>query len=105
MDEKSDTESELIIGGYDEEIDSDYDLQYFPVVSPFYWAISMKSARYNKKDLFNNSRDIRIALIDTGTSLIHMPTSDFKTFNSTIYEKNNNQCIELGLIFCSCTES
>lgn len=64
----------------------------------------MDSARYNKKDLFNKKKDYRVALIDSGTSLIHMPTLDYQAFNRTVFEKNNNNCFEFGVILCMCSE-
>ncbi|KAL4504069.1 hypothetical protein ABPG72_022699 [Tetrahymena utriculariae] len=101
----TDTNSQLILGGYDEQLISEDSINYFQVVSKNYWAIKMRSARYNKQDIFNAKNELRLALIDTGTSLIHMPTSDFQVFNRTVLEKSSNKgCFEFGLIICVCNQ-
>ncbi|KAL4473765.1 hypothetical protein ABPG74_022629 [Tetrahymena malaccensis] len=101
----TDTNSQLILGGYDEQLISDDSINYFQVVSKSYWAIKMRSARYNKQDIFNGKNELRLALIDTGTSLIHMPTADYQAFNKTVLEKSSNKgCFEFGLIICVCNQ-
>ncbi|EAR92323.1 eukaryotic aspartyl protease (macronuclear) [Tetrahymena thermophila SB210] len=101
----TDKNSQLILGGYDDQLISEDSINYFQVVSKSYWAIKMRSARYNKQDIFNGKNELRLALIDTGTSLIHMPTADYQAFNRTVLEKSSNKgCFEFGLLICVCNQ-
>jgi len=53
------SKSELIIGGYDDELVSASDIIYYPVVNSYYWNISLKKASFGSKSLFNENSSSR----------------------------------------------
>lgn len=75
-------------------------MNYFPLATSYYWAISLKSASVDGNVLFSREKT-RIALIDSGTSLIHMPSDDYAKLTVEINRLFPN-CADIGILVCMC---
>lgn len=79
----SDTNGELTLGGTDS---SKYkgSISYFPSPGP-YWGVSVSSFTYGTKSLGSGS-----GIVDTGTTLIYIPTSAYNAFLSAAGGKTDS---------------
>lgn len=93
-----DTESECIIG----EVDlshADGDLTYIPIYgTPAYWSISLDSMSLGSKLNLN----IKVAILDTGSSLIVVPEEDAYSVLEAIDAAGDCGVNDNGFIICDC---
>lgn len=96
-----DVTSEMVIGGYDNDSFIG-NMSFYDVSSnQNYWAIDLEKVFFNG-GLIKNS--VSQALIDTGTSILIIPTSEFVIFYEML-KKNNNNCIIVNhVVKCACPD-
>ncbi|CAD8212027.1 unnamed protein product [Paramecium pentaurelia] len=92
--------SALFIGGYDTHYMSS-DIQYVKLDKSDSWSIKLNNIQMNKKVLINDVS----ALIDTGTSLIVVPTHQFTSLLSILRDDYKQFCqYSQYQIKCSCPD-
>ena len=96
-----DTESRLIIGGYDTKYMLDDSLTYLNVVDPYYWAVGLISGSFGDIQIDISSKE---ALIDSGTTLIVVAYADWPSFLETLQEVDSTCQFYNDTISCDCTE-
>ncbi|RYX98772.1 A1 family peptidase, partial [bacterium] len=79
---------ELILGGYDTEFAKNKQFIYQDLVSDKYWAVNFTQGRLvknGKLELKTDQVDY-LAMVDSGTSCIHIPYDIYETFMEQISE-------------------
>jgi len=108
----NDTKSELIIGGYDTRYMTTPNFVYLPVVqnvfgntaSYFYWSVGLAGVSLGN---VNINLQTNTALVDSGTTMIVAPTSDWPAFAVAFMNSSKNCSIVnaggVQLAACPCT--
>ena len=96
-----DTESRLIIGGYDTKYMLEDSLTYLNVVDPYYWAVGLISGSFGDISIDISSKQ---ALIDSGTTLIVVAYADWPSFLESLQEVDSTCQLYDDTIACDCTE-
>ncbi|CAD8126413.1 unnamed protein product [Paramecium sonneborni] len=92
--------SALFIGGYDTRYMSS-DIQYVKLDKSDQWSVKLKNISMNNKVLINDVS----ALIDTGTSLIVIPTRQFSSLLTSLRDQYKQFCqYSQYQIKCSCPD-
>lgn len=101
-DDQYDTESECIIGEIDTSKASG-NIAYIPLYgTPSFWGVELDSVT-----LADQSVDIsaKVAILDTGTSLLAIPANDIYSLLSTFSHFGNcNIDANIGYIVCDCSQ-
>ena len=98
-----DMNSELIIGGYDLKYmsSSSKEFTYLPVIDIDYWAVSLSGFKLGNSVMSLNKTTK--ALLDSGTSFIAIPNSQFSSFVSILLSLKPDCQTNSGMhIFCPC---
>jgi hypothetical protein len=95
----NDSNSVLILGGNDLKYTTASSLTFLPVIDTFYWAVGMVSASLGTTNIPLSAAS---ALIDSGTSLLVAPTSDFLAVLSAFRSFDSTCAINTGFIECRC---
>ena len=72
-DEYGDSQSEIILGGYDEKYMADRNFHYAKVIDSRFWSVGLEGLKINEKRF--DWAETHNALIDSGSSLLHVPKS------------------------------
>ena len=92
-------DSELIIGGYNNEIvtDGEY-ISYYKVIDTKMWAIEITSASINSKKVLTEKSN---AFLKLGSAYIMIPKQEFEIFKQSL-AKFTNHCnlYEDTFIYC-----
>jgi hypothetical protein len=93
--------SNVIFGGHDiEKYAKDKKFEYFDLVDTGYWSLSLSRVKVDGKSIKLKSE---IAILDTGTSLIHGPSQDVDQIFKII--KNNvKDCKKESILVCQCSD-
>ena len=97
----TDTNSRLIIGGYDTKYMLNNTFIYLNVIDSYYWAVGLVAASFGDVRISISSKE---AIIDSGTSLIVVSYADWPVFLKSLQNIDSTCGIFNGSIICNCTE-
>ncbi|CAI2362915.1 unnamed protein product [Moneuplotes crassus] len=96
--------SEITFGGFDKSIVEELDdFTFIDLFDDMHWSASLEHAKYGP---YGNlpTDEIKSAILDSGTSLILMPTSLFKAFQKTILKEKKTCGLLSGYFGCYCQD-
>lgn len=98
-----DEPSRITIGGYDSEKYAKENITWHALANELYWTINMDNVSLGNETLDIDTRNV---IVDSGTSYLLMPTTDFSEF--TKYFKERSNCwvdsYYYGLYICECKD-